>query len=322
MHAVTRYIVSRLLQAVPTVFLASIAIFLLIRLIPGDPALLLAGPDASPEAIQALRQKLGLDQPLPVQYVIWAGSAVRGDLGLSMISRYEVWQLLGMRLPATLELTVTAFVLTLLVALPLGILAAVKQHSSLVATVGVYTALGLGVPNFWLGILFILLFALALGWLPPQGRVPLLEEPGRAWRHLLMPAVTLAVTQSAILTRFVRASMVEVLYEDHVRTARAKGLRERVVVIRHAFRNALIPVVTVIGIQIGRLLGGAVIVESVFAWPGVGRMMLKAIEERDYAVVQGGLLLMVMAFIAINLLTDLAYAFIDPRVRPSSGGSR
>lgn len=319
---VTRYIFSRLLQAVPTVFLASVAIFLLIRLIPGDPALLLAGPDATPQVIAAMRQKMGLDEPLPVQYMIWAGRALRGDLGASMISRYEVWRLLRMRLPATLELTVTAFILTLLIALPLGILAAVKQHSGFDATVGVYTALGLGVPNFWLGILFILLFALALGWLPPQGRVPLFDEPARAWRHLLMPAVTLAATQSAILARFVRASMVEVLYEDHVRTARAKGLRERVVVMRHALRNALIPVVTVIGIQIGRLLGGAVIVESVFAWPGVGRMMLKAIEERDYAVVQGGLLLLVMAFITINLLTDLAYAFIDPRIRPSSERSR
>jgi peptide/nickel transport system permease protein len=320
--AVTRYIFSRLLQAVPTVFLASVAIFLLIRLIPGDPALLWAGPDATPQVIAAMRQKMGLDEPLPVQYMIWAGRALRGDLGASMISRYEVWRLLRMRLPATLELTVTAFILTLLIALPLGILAAVKQHSGFDATVGVYTALGLGVPNFWLGILFILLFALALGWLPPQGRVPLLDEPARAWRHLLMPAVTLAATQSAILARFVRASMVEVLYEDHVRTARAKGLRERVVVMRHALRNALIPVVTVIGIQIGRLLGGAVIVESVFAWPGVGRMMLKAIEERDYAVVQGGLLLLVMVFITINLLTDLAYAFIDPRIRPSSERSR
>jgi peptide/nickel transport system permease protein len=319
---VTRYIFSRLLQAVPTVFLASVAIFLLIRLIPGYPALLLAGPDATPQVIAAMRQKMGLDEPLPVQYMIWAGRALRGDLGASMISRYEVWRLLRMRLPATLELTVTAFILTLLIALPLGILAAVKQHSGFDATVGVYTALGLGVPNFWLGILFILLFALALGWLPPQGRVPLFDEPARAWRHLLMPAVTLAATQSAILARFVRASMVEVLYEDHVRTARAKGLRERVVVMRHALRNALIPVVTVIGIQIGRLLGGAVIVESVFAWPGVGRMMLKAIEERDYAVVQGGLLLLVMAFITINLLTDLAYAFIDPRIRPSSERSR
>ena len=319
---VTRYIFSRLLQAVPTVFLASVAIFLLIRLIPCDPALLLAGPDATPQVIAAMRQKMGLDEPLPVQYMIWAGRALRGDLGASMISRYEVWRLLRMRLPATLELTVTAFILTLLIALPLGILAAVKQHSGFDATVGVYTALGLGVPNFWLGILFILLFALALGWLPPQGRVPLFDEPARAWRHLLMPAVTLAATQSAILARFVRASMVEVLYEDHVRTARAKGLRERVVVMRHALRNALIPVVTVIGIQIGRLLGGAVIVESVFAWPGVGRMMLKAIEERDYAVVQGGLLLLVMAFITINLLTDLAYAFIDPRIRPSSERSR
>lgn len=316
-----RYIVSRLLQAVPTVILASVAIFLLIHLIPGDPAMLLAGPDAGPEVVQALRQKLGLDQPLPVQYAIWAGSALRGDLGVSMISRYEVWRLVGMALPATLELMTVAFLLTLLVSLPLGIVAAVKQHSGFDAAVSVFTALGIGVPNFWLGILLILLFALALGWLPPQGRAPLLEEPGRAWRFLLLPAITLAVTQSAILTRFVRASMVEVLYEDYVRTARAKGLRDRMVVIGHALRNALIPVVTVIGIQIGRLLGGAVIVESVFAWPGVGRLLLKAIEERDYAVVQGGLLLLVVAFIVINLLTDLAYAVIDPRIRPSGSGA-
>ncbi len=310
-----RYIIVRLLQAIPTVVLASIFVFLLIHLVPGDPALILAGPDPTPEVVAAIRQKMGLDQSLPVQYLTWAGNALHGDLGVSYINQYPTWELVMLRAPASFELLVAGFTLSLLVALPLGILASLRQHSRIDMGISIYTSVALGIPNFWLGILLILLFSLGLGWLPPGGRVPLLEDPGRGWKYLVMPVVALAIAQAAILTRFVRVSMLEVLHDDYIRTARAKGLQERVILVRHALRNALVPIVTVAGIQIGRLLGGTVIIETVFAWPGLGRMLINAIATRDYAVVQGGLLLLVMAFILVNLITDIIYAFLDPRIR-------
>lgn len=313
------YLLRRLLQMIPVILLSSFLVFLLLHLVPGDPAETVAGPDATPEVIQAIREKMGLDLPLPVQYGIWLRNIARADLGESYLSRIPVVDLVGHAFPATIQLALAALALALAISLPLGVLAAVRQGSKLDLLVQGFTALGLGVPNFWLGILLILIFALALGILPPGGRIDPLQQPLLGLKTLLLPAVTLGIHISAVFTRFVRVAMLEVLHEDYVRTARAKGLQERVVVIRHGLRSALVPVVTVVGLQFGRLLGGAVVVESVFAWPGVGRLIIQAVEQRDYTVVQAALLWLVVVFLLINLLTDIAYAFLDPRIRLTQG---
>ncbi len=313
-----RYILRRILLAVPTLLLASLAVFLLLRLIPGDPAATVAGSDATAEQVQAVRRSLGLDRPLPVQYADWLGRVVRGDFGRSLIGRYDVWAQIQRAYPATIQLTLAAMLLAVCIAFPLGLLAALHPRSWLDRAVSAFNALAIGIPNFWLGILLILLFALQFPVLPPGGRVAFDEDAGAALKSLVLPTVTLASGLAAVLTRFVRSALLEVLGEDYVRTARAKGLRQGAVVRRHALRNALIPVVTVLGLQLGRLLGGAVIVESVFAWPGMGRLVVQAITSRDYIVVQGALLLLVTAFILINLAVDITYGFLDPRVRVSS----
>jgi peptide/nickel transport system permease protein len=313
------YTVRRLFQLIPVILLSSFLVFMLLHLVPGDPAETVAGPDATPDVIQAVRQKMGLDQPLLVQYGIWLGHIARADLGESYISRMPVVDLVGYAFPATMQLALAALFLALAISLPLGVLASLRQGSKLDLFVQGYTALGLGVPNFWLGILLILVFALVLGVLPPGGRIDPLQSPALGLKTLILPAVTLGIQISAVFTRFVRTAMLEVLHEDYVRTARAKGLRERVVVVRHALRSALVPVVTVVGLQFGRLLGGAVVVESVFAWPGVGRLIIQAVEQRDYTVVQAALLGLVAVFLLINLMTDIAYAFLDPRIRLTQG---
>ncbi|MBI3976590.1 MAG: ABC transporter permease [Chloroflexi bacterium] len=315
------YIVGRLLQLIPVILLSSFLVFLLLHLVPGDPAEVVAGADATPEIVQSVRVKMGLDQPLPVQYGIWLANVARGDLGNSYISKMPVVELVGYAFPATIQLGLAALFLALVVSLPLGVIAAIKQASKIDLFVQAYTALGMGVPNFWLGILLILLFALALGMLPPGGRIDPAENPAMGLKTLILPALTLSFNMSAVFTRFVRAAMLEVLNEDYVRTARAKGLRERVVVVRHALRSALVPVVTVVGLQFGRLLGGAVVVESVFAWPGMGRLIIQAVEQRDYTVVQAAVFWLVMIFVLVNLLTDITYAFLDPRIRLSRGRS-
>jgi peptide/nickel transport system permease protein len=313
------YILRRLLQLIPVILLSSFLVFMLLHLVPGDPAETVAGPDATPDVIAAVRHKMGLDRPLAVQYGIWLGNIARADLGNSYISKMPVIDLVGYAFPATIQLTLAALFLALVISLPLGVLASLKQASKLDLFVQGYTALGLGVPNFWLGILLILMFALILGILPPGGRIDPLQNPALGLKTLILPAVTLGIQMSAVFTRFVRTAMLEVLHEDYVRTARAKGLQERVVVVRHALRSALVPVVTVVGLQFGRLLGGAVVVESVFAWPGVGRLIIQAVEQRDYTVVQAALLWLVLVFLLINLITDILYAFLDPRIRLGEG---
>jgi len=316
---VSTYVAQRLLQALPVLILASVALFLLLHLVPGDPALLLAGPDATPEVVAAVRKDMGLDQPLPVQYALWMQHALRGDLGKSYISRLPVWQLIQNALPATIELAMAALTIAVLFGLPTGIISAVKRQSLPDWIVTVINGLALGVPNFWLGILLIIFFALIMNWLPPGGRIEFLANPGVAWKSLILPAATLGIPIGAVLSRFTRAAMLEVLHEDYIRTARAKGLPGWGIIMRYAIRSALIPSVTVLGIQFGRLLGGAVIVESVFAWPGIGRMVLQAVLNRDYLLVQGTLLLLVMSFIGINLIVDLLYGVLDPRIRLSAG---
>ncbi|MDQ2785879.1 MAG: ABC transporter permease [Chloroflexota bacterium] len=310
-----RYIIRRIVMALPTLILASLAIFLILRLIPGDPATIVAGSDATPAQVAAVRKDLGLDKPLVAQYAIWIGQVLRGNFGNSLIGKYPVWDQIRHAYPATLELTIAALLLALLLAAPLGILAAMHPRSWLDRAISAFNAFAIGIPNFLLGILLILIFSLNFAHLPVGGRVPITQDPGAGIKTLLLPAVTLSVGIAAVLTRFIRSALLEVLSEDYIRTARAKGLPETAVIRRHALRNALIPIITVLGIQVGRLLGGAVIVEAVFAWPGMGRLAVQAILTRDYTIVQAALLLLVTAFIVVNLIVDIAYGFLDPRVR-------
>jgi peptide/nickel transport system permease protein len=312
----------RLVQSVPVVFLSTVVVFLLLHLVPGDPAIAVAGSDARQDTLEAIRREMGLDQPLVVQYVRWAGRVLQGDLGRSYTNKLSVAEQIGQRIPATLELTFAGLLLALVVSIPTGIIAAVRDGTGVDWIISSLNACAIAVPNFWFGILMILLFGLFLGWLPPSGRGDFAHDPSTAWTFLLLPAMTLALNQSAVLSRFVKSSMLEVMHEDFVRTARSKGLREWVVVRRHVLRNALVPIATVLGIQFGRLLGGAIVVESVFAWPGVGRLVLQSIGNRDYATVQGVLLLLVLSFVVVNLITDLAYGLLDPRIRLSRGVGR
>ena len=309
------FIGRRILQAIPVILLASIPIFLLLHAAPGDPALMVAGEDASESTIAAVRRDLGLDRPIAIQYVSWLGGLVRGDLGRSFLSELPVAQLIAQRLPATLELAVTAMILSVLIAIPVGAVAAVHRGKLIDRIVTLGTTAGIAIPNFWIGILLVLAFGLTFRLFPAGGRVPLLEDPVQGFRHLLLPALTLAITLSSNLARFVRSSMLEVLPEDYVRTARSKGLQDRVVIFRHALRNSLIPMLTVLGIQFGRLLAGSIIIESIFNWPGIGSLMLSAIRSRDFPVIQGTLALFMLIVILTNLVTDVLYGVVDPRIR-------
>jgi peptide/nickel transport system permease protein len=316
---VTAFVVKRLAQAVPTVFLSTLAVFLLLHLLPGDPAVVLAGPEATPQTVDAIREELGLNRPLPVQYVDWLGRVAQGDLGRSATSKLPVAQLISQRAPATLELAMAAELLTIVLALPLGIVWASKQRTRTDWGISSAVSFGLAVPNFWLGIVLVMVFAIGLGWLPPAGRGDWARDPLTELKFLILPTVTLAVPAALYLSRLTRASVLEVLYEDFVRTARAKGLTRSGVLRQHVVRNALVPTVTAIGLEFGRLLGGAVIVESVFAWPGLGTLIVQSIGNRDYATVQAALLLLVLVFIVVNTFTDIAYGFLDPRIRFASG---
>jgi peptide/nickel transport system permease protein len=296
-------------------FLTSVIVFLLVYLIPGDPAQTILGPDARPEQVKAVRQEMGLDKPLPLQYVIWLGRALRGNLGKSFINDYPTLQLILMKLPVTLDLTVASFLVALAISLPLGVLSAIRPHGWVNWFSFYYNALAMAVPTFWLGILLVLVFGLQLKLLPTSGYVPFFSDPLKALRFLALPAFTLGAYVSAVLARFLKAALLETLHQDYVRTARSKGLRERSVITGHALKNAMIPVVTVLGLQFGAFMGGAVITEAIFDYPGMGRMLLYAILTRDYAVVQGTILFVVTAFVLINLATDVVYAFLDPRIR-------
>ncbi len=309
------YILGRLLQFVPTLFIVSVVVFLMVRAIPGDAAHVLLGPTAKPEQIAALRAQMGLDEPIWDQYLIWIQGVFRGDLGHSWINRYPVSELIAQKLPATVALAVGAMTAALLVAIPMGILPALRPGSWIDRLAKLYSGLLLAIPTFWLGVLLVLVVSLRLGWLPPSGFVPFREDPVQAVKLLILPAVTLGAYLSAIFARFLRTAVSEALAQDYVRTATAKGLSERHVVTRHVMRNALIPVVTMLGIQFGGLLGGAVIVEAIFDWPGLGRLLVTSISSRDYAVVQGTILLAAVSFLIVNLITDLTYGFLDPRIR-------
>jgi peptide/nickel transport system permease protein len=309
------YILRRLAQVILALLLVSVAVFLILHLIPGDPAKNIAGPNAKEAQLLALTHQFGLDRPLWIQYVLWLRNAITGNMGRSFVNDYPVNALILQRIPATLELALAASLIAVLIAMPLGIWAALRPGSLVDLASTLFASLSFAVPAFWLAILLILVFSLGLHWLPPSGRPAFSEEPAKHLLSLVMPAATLGIAMAAKLARYLRSALLDVLASDHVRTARAKGLAESQVVLRHVLRNAMIPVVTVLGLQTGDLLSGAIIVESIFAWPGVGRLTLQAIGWRDYALLQADVLYIVMAFMAINLLTDVAYAAVDPRIR-------
>jgi peptide/nickel transport system permease protein len=310
------YVVKRLGVAIPTLLGATILIFLLIHLVPGDPALVYLGPDALPRDVVTLRTHLGLDQPLAIQYWLYITHALRGDLGRSFYYKEDIARLVFGTLPNTVELTAAALLASLLLALPLGIAAALRPHSAVDYASTTFAVAGVAIPVFWLAIMLIFLFAVELKWLPASGRGgPVYTLPGV--EHLVLPALALGLGLTASTARLTRSSMLEVLDEEYIRTARAKGLRATTVTIRHALRNALIPIVTNVSLQVGLLLGGAFLTETVFSWPGVGRLAVDAMVRRDYPLLQGVLLVTIVFFILVNLVVDLLYPLIDPRLRVS-----
>lgn len=312
----TSYLVRRLGQFVPVLFLATVVIWGLIYALPGDPAQVIGGTDATPEQLAEVSARMGLDQPIWRQFLIWLGNALQGDLGTSFISGHEVSSLILDRLPATVQLAALAMAGIIVLAVPLGVAAALARGTWLGRIVNVLLAIGLSVPTFWFGILFILLFSIYLGVLPAASDyVPIWQDPGAALRGAVLPALALALPAATVTARFVAASMTEVMEKDFIRTARAKGAGEWRTVVRHALRNALLPAVTMAGLQLGHLLGGAIVVEVVFTYPGLGRLLFAALNTRDYALIQGTILFAVVIFLVLNAVIDLLYAYLDPRIR-------
>ncbi len=305
----------RIAQIIPTLLLVSVLVFCLQQLMPGDPALVLAGEERDPQVLAQIRAELWLDRPLAVQYLHWMGNVLHGNLGYSWRIREPVSQLVAEKLPVTLQLSAMAFLIAVAIGVPAGIVAAVKRNGVWDYAANAVGLAGLSTPNFWLGIMLILLVSVQLGWLPPSGYVPLTEDWRQSLATTIMPAFVLGNSIAAILMRHTRSAMLTALDQDYVRTARAKGLREWGVVIRHALRNALIPVVTVIGLQVGTLLGGAILTETIFSWPGVGHWLIESIQRRDYPVLQGGTLLVATLVIIVNLGVDMTYGFLNPRIR-------
>ncbi len=311
----TAYLARRVLALLPVMLVVVTIVFLLIHLIPGDPVSVMLGPDATPAQIDATRQAMGLDRPLHEQLGKFYLRIIRGDLGRSYFLDRPVTQALWERAEPTLMLTACALLVAVLIGVPSGIVAGAYQGSWWDRILMFLALLGVCIPSFWLSLNFIYLFAVNLGWLPAAGYASILSEPKAALRYMVMPAISLGFSQSALIARIARSCMVEVLQQDYVRTARAKGLAQRVVVYVHAFRNALVPVVTVIGITMAILIGGAVVTEIVFNIPGLGRLIISAILRRDYPVVQGVVLVTAASYVLINLMVDMLYAFIDPRIR-------
>ena len=301
------YVLTRLAYSLFVLWGAMTIIFIAVRIVPGDPASLMLGPGSTEADVVALRQRLGLNASLPEQYGRFLSGAVRLDFGDSLWLNRPVGSEIASRVAATGRLAAVAIVLALVVSFPLGILAALRQRSPADSAISVVSLIGQSVPSFWLGIMLILVFARQLRILPSAG--------SDTWRHLILPALTLALPLVGVLTRLVRSGLLDVLYEDYIRTARAKGLTPRSVLTRHALRNMLIPVITVVGLQVGNLLGGAVIVETIFGWPGIGRLLVDAIFHRDYPLVQATILFITAGFVVVNLLVDLSYGYLDPRIR-------
>jgi peptide/nickel transport system permease protein len=311
----TGIIVSRLLSALPILLIVSLITFAMIHLIPGDPAAAIAGLSATPEQIANIRHDLGLDQPLATQFVRWYANLLHGDLGRSLLLGQPVLEATLFRLPVTIGLSLYALVITLVIGLVTGVLAALRQNTWVDQAAMMFAMIGISLPNFYLGLLMIILFAVDLGWLPSGGYVSLWDNPLGWLAGMTMPAVSLALLLAGLLARITRSTMLEVLRQDYIRTARAKGLPRRLVVVKHALSNALIPIVTVIGIIVSLLISGSVVTETLFSIPGVGQLLTQAVLNRDYPTVQGGLLIVTALLVLVNIGVDVIYAFLDPRVR-------
>ncbi len=310
-----RYVFRRLLQLIPVLFVVGTVVFFAFRIVPGDPAQLALGVDATPEALAALRHEFGLDRPVLVQYAIWLGGVLRGDLGISRLEGHRrVTEVLRPKIPVTLELVLLGVTFALTLAVPLGIAAAVRAGGRIDQLGRVVALMGFSTPSYWLAILLMLLFSIRLRWLPAGGYASPGEDLLQHLRYLVLPVVTVGSIQAASLMRFLRAGMLEVLSLDYIRTARAKGLAERTVIYGHALKNSLISLITVLGTNIGALLGGLVVTEQIFAWPGLGWQMVTSITIRDYQVVQGAVLYTALMFVTINLVVDVCYVLLDPRI--------
>ncbi|MDO5530111.1 MAG: ABC transporter permease [Paracoccus sp. (in: a-proteobacteria)] len=310
-----RYILNRVLVAIPTLFLVTVFVFLLQQLLPGDPILVMAGESRDPETIAMLRERYRMNDPLIFQYFYWLGNVLQGDLGTSLRTGLPVTTLIAQKLPVTIQLAIMSMFFALIIGIPAGVISAVKKGTLTDYIANLVALSGMSVPNFWLGIMMIMLFAVKLQWLPASGYVPPWEDMARSFRTMLMPSIVLGTALAAALMRHTRSAMLGVLQADYVRTARAKGLREGVVVRKHAFRNALLPVVTLSAVLFGELLAGAILTEQIFTIPGFGKMIVDAVFNRDYAVVQGVVLVTATTFIVINLLADVLYVLLNPRMR-------
>ncbi|HLJ58843.1 MAG TPA: ABC transporter permease [bacterium] len=315
------YIAQRVLQLVGVLLVVATLVFVVFRLVPGDLAEMRLGEYIDPATLTAVRHTLGLDRPLAVQYASWLADAVRGNLGLSALNGQPVAALVLEKFPATLELAVLGMILSLVVSVPAAVITAFRRNSWLDQAARGAAIVGYCVPRYWLAVLLILVLAVRVRWLPPAGFVPLSEDPLGNLRYAALPALSLAVTLAAVQMRFLRSSLLDVVGQDYIRTAHAKGLADRAIVLRHALRNALITFVTVIGLQFADLLGGLVVVEQIFSWPGVGWLTIQSITQRDYAVVQGTVLLIATAFVLVNLIVDVLYAYLDPRIRTGQGSA-
>ncbi len=309
------YLVKRLLSLIPVLFGISLVSFILIHLVPGDTVTVILGTNSTAVSAAALRAAFGLDRPAPVQYITWLGGLLHGDFGQSFITGQPILSTIMSRLPATAELTVAALVLSLCIALPAGIIAAIRQYSAADYVGTTVSLLGLSLPSFWLATILTILFSVVWHVLPPSGFVAITTDPVGNVRDLILPAVTLGTGLAAVVMRYTRSAMLEVVRQEYIKTARLKGLPERMIIAKHALKNALMPIVTIIGLQTAYLLGGVVIIEQIFDWPGIGKLMLNAVYQRDYPLVQGVILVIALLFVLINLVVDILYAYLNPRIR-------
>ncbi|MGX9792335.1 ABC transporter permease [Mycobacterium sp. MMS18-G62] len=316
-HPITRFLARRLLYSLVVLFGVLVLVFALVHLVPGDPVRIALGTRYTPQAYDALRSASGLDKPIVEQFFTYIGSALTGDLGVSFRNGDPVTITLLERLPATISLAVVGIAIALLIAVPAGVWSALHEGRLSDVIVRITSQFGVSIPDFWMAILLIALFASTLGWLPTSGYRPLFDDPAGWLRHIVLPGLTVGLVAAAIMTRYVRSAVLEVASMGYVRTARSKGLSPRVVTFRHTLRNALIPVLTITGIQLATILGGVIVVEVVFAWPGLGRLVYNAVAARDYPVIQGAVLLIAVLFLIINLIVDALYAVVDPRIRLS-----
>jgi len=317
---VTKYFVKRIIQVIPTLLFVLVTVFLIMKMIPGDPAMVLLGPEARAEDIARFRSQLGLDKPVLVQFFLYLKRVLSGNLGRSLIYKQDVLSLILERFPTTLVLSISALFIAVVIGIPFGILAATKHNTITDLIITILALIGISIPIFWFGMMLIILFSLKLGWLPAVGLGSIRNGLWDVLSHLILPSLALGLLSTGTIARFTRSSMLEVLRQDYIRTARAKGLKKTLVLYRHALRNALIPVITVIGLQLGNLLAGAVLTETVFALPGLGKLMVDGIFRRDYLLVQGEVLFIAVLYIFVNLLVDITYAFVNPRIRQSYRG--